>query len=407
MIYDRRLAWGARVSAEFREKLLAMCVRLRVPDPSWMMACMAFETGGTFDPKIQNAGTQATGMIQFMPSTAVGLGTSITALLAMTAEEQLEWVERYFRPYVGKLNSLGDCYMAVLWPKAVGQPDDYVLFSDGEGRAYAMNRGLDINHDGAVTKQECVALVEKRLELGLLAKNSTALAPAPIEEAGTPAAPTQPQGKKAMDPISLIGIFGPVLAQLIPQIGTLFGGKKDQQNAQVIGTVLNTIVQATGQTGTADMAKVGAAVQAMQTDPAMKKSVTEAVVTHPEIIGLIEVGGGIKAAREANLAVQNADKPFWFNPAFHVTIMLLPLIYWIVGSVLIGGVEISTDAPWYVQLLKLFGNEFNAETRSGTVNLVIGMVLGGIVGIWFGTSYGSMRKTEIAAQATSQAVDKG
>ena len=30
--------------------------------------------------------------------------------------------------------------------------------------------------------------------------------------------------------------------------------------------------------------------------------------------------------------------------------------------------------------------------------VLIGMVLGGIVGIWFGTSYGSMRKTELAAQ---------
>jgi hypothetical protein len=40
------------------------------------------------------------------------------------------------------------------------------------------------------------------------------------------------------------------------------------------------------------------------------------------------------------------------------------------------------------------------------VNLVLGMVLGGIVGIWFGTSYGSMRKTELAATATEQAVAK-
>ena len=62
----------------------------------------------------------------------------------------------------------------------------------------------------------------------------------------------------------------------------------------------------------------------------------------------------------------------------------------IVASVLVGG----TEGAWTI-----FGRSFNEETRSGTVNLVIGMVLGGIVGIWFGTSYGSMRKTELAAQA--------
>ena len=38
------------------------------------MAVMSFETGGTFDPGIRNAaGSGATGLIQFMPSTAAGL----------------------------------------------------------------------------------------------------------------------------------------------------------------------------------------------------------------------------------------------------------------------------------------------------------------------------------------------
>ena len=41
-----------------------------------LMAVMSFETGGTFNPGIRNAaGSGATGLIQFMPSTAAGLGT--------------------------------------------------------------------------------------------------------------------------------------------------------------------------------------------------------------------------------------------------------------------------------------------------------------------------------------------
>jgi len=226
--------------------------------------------------------------------------------------------------------------------------------------------------------------------------------PAPIEEPHPQPQP-QPEGKR-MDPLSLIGIFGSVLTQLIPQVGKLFGGQKDAQNAQVIGTVLDTIVKATGQTGATDVATVGSAIQAMQASPDVRKAVTQAVVTNPEIIGLLEVGGGIKAARAANLAIQTSEKPFWYNPAFWVTLMLLPLVYWIVGSVLVGGIEIDKDSWW--QVLKIFGKEFNAETRSGTVNLVIGMVLGGIVGIWFGTSYGSMRKTELAAEASAAELAK-
>ena len=36
-----------------------------------LMAVMSFETGGTFNPNIRNAaGSGATGLIQFMPSTA-------------------------------------------------------------------------------------------------------------------------------------------------------------------------------------------------------------------------------------------------------------------------------------------------------------------------------------------------
>ena len=34
----------------------------------------------------------------------------------MTAEEQLDYVEEYFKTSKGKLKSLEDVYMAILWP---------------------------------------------------------------------------------------------------------------------------------------------------------------------------------------------------------------------------------------------------------------------------------------------------
>ena len=132
------------------------------------MACMAFESGETFSPSIKSAaGSGATGLIQFMPSTAEDLGTK--ELASMTAEEQLDYVEEYFKPYKGRLNSLEDLYMAILWPKAVGKPSDYVLFRKDDPkhpRIYLQNKGLDFNKDGVITKAEAAKMVRKKLVEG-------------------------------------------------------------------------------------------------------------------------------------------------------------------------------------------------------------------------------------------------
>ena len=57
--------------------------------------------------------------------------------------------------------------MAVLFPAAVGKPDNFVLFGNGAtvpgfgagSRAYSQNSGLDKNGDGSVTKAEASAKV--------------------------------------------------------------------------------------------------------------------------------------------------------------------------------------------------------------------------------------------------------
>lgn len=167
MSEQQLLAWGRKVSPEFRAEVINMCDKLLIPDPSWLMACMAFETGETFAADIRNAaGSGATGLIQFMPNTAVGLGTTTSALARMRAEDQLDYVYRYFKPFRGRINSLADCYMAILLPKYVGKPDDSILFNFGTV-AYRQNSGLDQNRDGQVTKAEASAKVLAKLNRGL------------------------------------------------------------------------------------------------------------------------------------------------------------------------------------------------------------------------------------------------
>jgi len=163
------LAWGQKVSPAFRARVAEICGELGVV-PDHLMACMAFETGTTFSPKILNAaGSHAVGLIQFMPTTAAALGTTTDALATMSAEDQLLYVRKYFLPQKGRLHNLGDVYMAILWPAAIGKPDDHPLFVQGQApeARYFQNRGLDFDKDGVVTRAEAAAKVQARLEEGL------------------------------------------------------------------------------------------------------------------------------------------------------------------------------------------------------------------------------------------------
>jgi hypothetical protein len=147
-----------------------MSARLGV-EANYLMACMAFETGRTFDPAIRNAaGSGAVGLIQFMPSTAAALGISIEALAALSAVQQLVYVERYFRPWKNRLKSLSDVYMAILWPGAIGQAETYVLFDSKDPlhpKRYIQNAGLDLDRNGQITKREATDGVARMLSLGL------------------------------------------------------------------------------------------------------------------------------------------------------------------------------------------------------------------------------------------------
>lgn len=158
------IAWGKKVSPEFKSTVIAVAENLGI-QVDFLMACIAFESAGTFSPSITNPSSHAVGLIQFMPATATRLGTTTGQLGQMTATEQLAYVEKYFAPWSGKLPTLGDLYMAILWPKAVSQPDTYVLFEEGSVQ-YDQNKALDTDGDGKVTRANAVASVQKRLAEG-------------------------------------------------------------------------------------------------------------------------------------------------------------------------------------------------------------------------------------------------
>ena len=140
-----------------------MCARLKIP-MSAMLDCMYIETGGTFNPAIRNAGgSGATGLIQFMPSTARGLGTTTDALAKMTNIQQLKYVEMYFRNMIKSIGKVPqdffDVYCCIFYPVWVGKPDTVTLAAN----AYAGNKSIDLNKDGTITKGEFRAWAKKQL----------------------------------------------------------------------------------------------------------------------------------------------------------------------------------------------------------------------------------------------------
>ena len=173
------IAWGAKVSPLFLERVQWVVEDLDIgpapgqPEPDWLMAWMAWETGRSFRADIKNmAGSGAVGLIQFMPKTAAGLGTSTAALAAMEPERQIKFVWQYFSPFKGRIRSLADGYMAILWPAAVGKPLEHVLWDKASRpTTYRQNAGLDANKDGTITKAEAAAKIYAILAEGQRPEN--------------------------------------------------------------------------------------------------------------------------------------------------------------------------------------------------------------------------------------------
>ena len=144
----------------FAQKVEDISAQLGI-DPDWLMLVMYFESG--LNPKAVNKTSGATGLIQFMPSTARNMGTSTESLANMDALVQLDYVYRYLSPYKGKMSSLVDVYLSVFYPSAVGKADNYVLGGAGteiSKKIASQNKIFDTNKDGQITKGEVATYFE-------------------------------------------------------------------------------------------------------------------------------------------------------------------------------------------------------------------------------------------------------
>jgi hypothetical protein len=166
------IPWGKKFTEQEITKLRQVVRNLGLPPHNVQdfMGCMAWETGETFSPSIKSPVSTATGLIQFMKNTAIGLGTTVEALAKMSVVEQLGYVEKHFLPYRKKIQNLGDIYLAILWPAGIGKSDDTVLWQEGDSQ-FLPNKGIDFNADGKITRLECIQKVRNKLVKGFLPGN--------------------------------------------------------------------------------------------------------------------------------------------------------------------------------------------------------------------------------------------
>ncbi len=144
---------NAKLDKAFLDKVKQIAARLNC-DYRDLLGVMNAESG--LNSKAVNSKSGATGLIQFMPSTAKSLGTSTAALKNMSAIQQLDYVEKFFvnnikaKGLTGKRLTSGDIYALVFMPAKVNKD---VICKAGS-KEYSANKGLDTNKDGIVTKTE-------------------------------------------------------------------------------------------------------------------------------------------------------------------------------------------------------------------------------------------------------------
>ncbi|MDR6564955.1 MULTISPECIES: transglycosylase SLT domain-containing protein [unclassified Arcicella] len=162
LLYINKVPSSLRTA--FQNEVIKICSDLGIANPDWLM--LVFYAESRINPQAQNGGSTATGLIQFLESTANDLGTTTAKLYKMNHVQQLPYVREYLRRLIiekGKPESAYDLYFLVHSKKGFGKADDYVMYVKGS-LAYKYNP-LDYNSDGTVTVGEIKTFLNKALPI--------------------------------------------------------------------------------------------------------------------------------------------------------------------------------------------------------------------------------------------------
>lgn len=178
--------------------------------------------------------------------------------------------------------------------------------------------------------------------------------------------PDGPQGVNMPIP-AVVGAVLPSIIGAIPDLIKIFGAKDQpvaERNVKVAERVVDVVVKATGAVNAQE------AAEKLASDPAARTAAQDAVRAQWFDIVDEAGGGGIEGARKANLAA--AEVPLLRQPAFWISLALLPLVYLLVCDM-------------------LWGDGWTAEQRTQMATAILGVVA--MVGAFFlGSSWSSQRK---------------
>ena len=155
------------MTQELAEEIVKASEDLNI-NPAWLANAMHFESGYTFDPSKQNqSSTKATGLIQFTESTARELGTTTEELRKMTAQEQMNYVVKYFNlARIPQMRSQEDVYMAIYFPESVGKGSNFDIYDwHVENKGSREARRYLRNNRGTRTVGDYVSKANSRAKL--------------------------------------------------------------------------------------------------------------------------------------------------------------------------------------------------------------------------------------------------
>lgn len=157
------------LSDAFFSRWAAACGKLHI-DPFDLIRVAYSESGCR--ASAHNPHGNASGLIQFMPNTLLSVGWTQghEAFRRLPAEEQVIFVERYFRPWREFCTSAGLCYVATFLPaltKAAAKSGPDFVLCGMRGPltwAYQANTVLDRDGDGRITVGDLEAQLDRQCQ---------------------------------------------------------------------------------------------------------------------------------------------------------------------------------------------------------------------------------------------------
>jgi len=123
--------WG--YAAYKREVIFELQKLAKKRNVKWEWLVLTIHSESRGKAWIQNKYSNATGIIQWLPSTARSLGTSVKKLQRMNVVEQIPYIDKYFESHrlFDYVRSYEDLYLGVFHPtalRAIGKgADDYII----------------------------------------------------------------------------------------------------------------------------------------------------------------------------------------------------------------------------------------------------------------------------------------